>query len=208
MKIIDISPLIDEHLAVWPGDVSFTREISCALSQGDNFGLSSFNTTTHLGAHTDAPNHYSAGGSGIDQVDLNKYYGECQVISVNVARSKRIQCADIKVKITARRVLLRTNSAPDRTVFNTDFNSLSVELLSFLQQQHVELIGIDTPSVDAFECKQLLAHNQIARTDMAILEGIDLSQVEDGKYILCALPLKIAHSDSSPVRAVLLDPNS
>ena len=66
MKIIDISPLIDEHLAVWPGDVEFSREVSCDVKQGDHFGLSSFTTTTHLGAHTDAPNHYLADGEGIE----------------------------------------------------------------------------------------------------------------------------------------------
>jgi arylformamidase len=208
MKIIDISPLIDERLAVWPGDVAFSRAVSCDVKQGDNFGLSSFTTTTHLGAHTDAPNHYLADGDGIDSVDLEKYYGDCQVIHVDVAAGCRIQVSDLNTKIRSARILLRTNSFPDRTTFNTNFNSLSVELVSHLQQQAVILVGIDTPSVDAYECKELVAHHQIATTNMAILEGIDLSSVAEGDYTLCALPLKIAHSDSSPVRAVLVDPNS
>lgn len=208
MKIIDISPLIDEHLAVWPGDVAFSREISCDVKQGDNFGLSSFTTTTHLGAHTDAPNHYLADGVGIDAVNLEKYYGDCQVICVDVAAGCRIQKSDLKTAISAPRVLLRTDSFTDRTKFNTDFNSLSVELVAYLQEMEVILVGIDTPSVDAYDCKELLAHHQISTTNMAILEGIDLTKVAEGNYTLCALPLKIANSDSSPVRAVLLDPNS
>jgi arylformamidase len=208
MKIIDISPLIDEHLAVWPGDVEFSREVSCDVKQGDHFGLSSFTTTTHLGAHTDAPNHYLADGGGIESVDLEKYYGDCQVIHVDVAADCRIQKSDLKTAITSTRVLLRTDSFPDRTTFNTDFNALSVDLVAYLQEQGVILVGIDTPSVDAYACKELLAHHQISTTNMGILEGIDLSKVAEGHYTLCALPLKIAHSDSSPVRAVLLDSNS
>jgi arylformamidase len=208
MKIIDISPLIDEHLAVWPGDVEFSREVSCDVKQGDHFGLSSFTTTTHLGAHTDAPNHYLADGEGIESVDLEKYYGDCQVVSVDVAAGCRIEKSDLKTEITSTRVLLRTDSFPDCTTFNTDFNALSVGLVSHLQDMGVILVGIDTPSVDVYACKELLAHHQISTTNMAILEGIDLREVADGNYTLCALPLKIAHSDSSPVRAVLLDSNS
>ncbi len=205
MKIIDISPLIDEDLAVWPGDVPFSREVSCDINADDNIGLSSIRATTHLGAHTDAPNHYSAAGSGIDEVDLNKYYGACQVVSVAVKPGARIEVADVQCEINQPRVLFRTSSNNERTVFNTSFNSLSVELVEFLQQRQVLLVGIDTPSVDPFDCKQLLAHQQIAHSQMAILEGIDLRAATDGEYTLCALPLKIAHSDSSPVRAVLLE---
>ena len=65
------------------------------------------------------------------------------------------------------------------------------------------MIGIDTPSVDLFDSKDLPAHLAFLRNDMAILEGIDLSEVPEGIYELIALPLKLAGFDASPVRAVL-----
>ena len=58
--------------------------------------------------------------------------------------------------------------------------------------------------MDLFDCKELKAHTKIHQHNMAILEGIDLSKVEDGLYTLSALPLKLADADASPVRAVLL----
>ena len=145
-RIIDISPLISERIGVWPGDVPYRRSTTCRLEDGDSVGLSSIQTTLHLGAHTDAPNHYRQGTEGIEGRDLNRYYGACQVIKVQLPLGKRIRPEHVKEPITASRVLFCTGSFPDPNSFNTDFNSLSPELVAFLHDQGVQLVGIDTPS--------------------------------------------------------------
>jgi kynurenine formamidase len=65
-------------------------------------------------------------------------------------------------------------------------------------------VGIDTPSIDLFDDKKLLAHTAVARGDLAVLEGLVLDGVAPGAYTLIALPLPIEGADASPVRAVLL----
>ena len=60
------------------------------------------------------------------------------------------------------------------------FRRLSVELIDFLHQREVITVGIDTPSVDLFESKDLPAHQAILRHDMAILEGLVLKDVPEG----------------------------
>lgn len=65
------------------------------------------------------------------------------------------------------------------------------------------LIGIDTPSVDLCESKDLPAHHAFLRHNVSILEGIVLTGVPDGEYELVALPLRLIGFDASPVRAVL-----
>ena len=85
----------------------------------------------------------------------------------------------------------------------TDFNSLSPELIEFLVQHEVCLVGIDTPSVDPFSSKALESHKSIAKHDLAILEGLVLDSVPEGLYQLMAFPLKLAQADAAPVRAVL-----
>ena len=82
--------------------------------------------------------------------------------------------------------------------------ALSEDLVDKLAENNVLLVGIDTPSVDLFDCKELKAHNKIHKYNMAILEGVVLEHVEDGLYTLCSFPLKIKDGDASPVRAVLL----
>ena len=59
--------------------------------------------------------------------------------------------------------------------------------------------------MDPYTSKKLESHNAIARHNMAILEGVVLTDIEDGLYTLIAFPLKIQDSDASPVRAVLID---
>lgn len=204
MMIYDISPLIDERIAVWPGDTPFVRNVSVDLAHGGNLTLSDIRTTVHVGAHTDAPSHYDANGQDIAARDLRYYLGPCNVVHVNVARGARIAVEDLGGKsITAERVLFRTNTFPDPRRWNDDFASLSPELVDHLHARGVITIGIDTPSVDPFDDKVLEAHQALARHDMANLEGLVLADVPEGEYELIALPLRLASADGSPVRAVL-----
>jgi len=204
-RIIDISPLISERIGVWPGDVAYRRDPGLAIADGANIDLSAIHTTVHLGAHTDAPSHYLGGGVGIDQRDLDLYLGPCQVMAVSPARGERVQPDHVDGRIAAPRVLFRTDSFPDPDSFNEDFCSLSPELVDWLAEQGVRLVGIDTPSIDPFSSKDLPTHAAVAKNDMAILEGIVLTQVPDGLYTLVALPLRLEGADASPVRAVLLE---
>ncbi|HKO54460.1 MAG TPA: arylformamidase [Thermoanaerobaculia bacterium] len=201
-RIIDISPLIDPNIHVWPGDTPYSRAVNLDLASGANITLSEITTTVHVGAHTDAPNHYVADGQDIAERSLDYYLGPCVVITADVKRGERIMSVG-KDKVTAKRVLFRTNTFPDPRNWNNDFASLSPELVDALHELGVILIGIDTPSVDPFDSKALEAHNAFAKHDMATLEGIVLDGVEDGEYELIALPLKLRHADASPVRAVL-----
>jgi len=176
-----------------------------SYEQGDHLTLSSINSTVHLGAHVDGPNHYCASGVGIDERPLELYLGPCQVISVKLGRGERILPEHVSVPISAPRVLFHTGTYPDPDNFNEDFASLSPQLVDWLAQQSVRLVGIDTPSIDLCHDKELLSHSRIAAHDMAILEGIVLSDVEPGQYTLVALPLPLDGADASPVRAVLLE---
>jgi len=202
--LIDISPLIDASIAVWPGDTPFARNVSSDMNAGANLTLSDVRMTLHVGAHADAPSHYIAEGADIAARRLELYIGQCVVVHVNVERRERIRPADLAGKaITAPRVLFRTNTFPDPRNWNDDFASLSPELIDVLHDRGVVLIGIDTPSVDPFDSKALEAHNALAAYDMANLEVLDLSHVAEGEYELIAAPLRIRGADASPVRAVL-----
>ena len=204
MTLIDISPLVDPSIAVWPGDTPYSRNVSLDMSNGANLTLSDITTTVHVGAHADAPSHYSASGEDIATRALHYYVGPCVVLDVADTRGRRIMPRDLEAKrIDAERVLLRTGTFPDPRHFNEDFASLSAELVDFLHERGVITIGIDTPSVDLFDDKVLEAHQALARHDMANLEGLVLDGVAEGRYELIALPLKLANADGSPVRAVL-----
>jgi arylformamidase len=202
--LIDISPIIDATINVWPGDTPFVQTVNLDMNAGANLTLSDVRTTVHVGAHADAPFHYVANGADIAARPLDFYLGRCVVMHVEVARGLRIAPEHMAGKsIPAPRVLFHTGTFPDPRRWNDDFASLSPSLVDELHRRGVMLIGIDTPSVDPFESKALEAHQAFARNDMAILEGLVLDGVAEGEYELIALPLRIRGGDASPVRAVL-----
>ena len=203
-KAIDISPLICEQTAVFPGDQKFERSILMDMQNKDHLTLSSIKSTVHIGAHTDAPNHYDTNGAGIDEVSLEPYLGDCQVIDVSHIKTNLIKPENIKDKIASPRVLFKTKSFPNPMQWQNEFFAFAPDTITFLHHHQVQLVGIDTPSIDLATSKTLDAHRLVAKYKMSILEGVILDHVDSGAYYLMALPLKIKNADASPVRAILL----
>ncbi len=201
--IYDISPPITADLEVWPGDTAPSREVLLDMKRGDNLTLSTLRATVHLGAHADAPSHYGRDAPAIEARLPQRYLGPCQVIRVEVERSTRIRPEGIAAEIRAERLLIATGTFPDPTHWNTDFAALAPELVDHLHDRGVTLVGVDTPSVDLLESKDLPAHQRFLAHDMAILEGLVLKDVPEGIYELIALPLPLVGFDASPVRAIL-----
>jgi arylformamidase len=201
--LYDISPAISPALAVWPGDTAPSREVLQDLARGDTVTLSTLRATVHLGAHADAPSHYGPGAPTMEERSLEFYMGECQVMRVPIEPGRLVTPDLLSGLVSAPRVLLATGSAPDPAVFNRDFAALTPELIDHLHERGVRLVGVDTPSVDPADSKTLPAHNRCLAHDMAILEGLRLADVPEGRYELIALPLRLVGFDASPVRAVL-----
>ncbi len=199
----DLSPLVNENLKVWPGDTAPSRQVLCDIAKGDSVTLSTLHATVHLGSHADAPTHYGHPDQAIDSMPLRHYVGRCQVISARVARGERVRPQDLSAMPSEPRVLIRTCSFPDPTRWNNDFAALSPELIEHFHTLGVITIGIDSPSVDLMTSKDLPAHKAFLACKIAILEGLVLEGVADGVYELLAPPLRLAHFDASPVRAIL-----
>jgi arylformamidase len=204
-EYFEISPLVSESIAVFPGDAPFRRHISLSFANGNHLELSSISGTVHLGAHADATNHYSAKGEGVELRNVMDYIGPCQVVQVCAAKGERLTLKEwAGRKITAPRILFATGSYPDPERWNDDFNSLSPELINYLASAKVRLVGIDTPSVDPANSKQLESHKALWQHKLAVLEGLVLKHVPEGEYDLVAAPLRLKGLDASPVRAILL----
>ncbi len=204
--LYDISPAIDARLHVWPGDTAPSREVLLDIARGDNLTLSTLRSTVHLGAHADAPSHYGPDAPTIERCDPAIYLGPCRVVHVDAAAGARIGPEALDGPPGEPRVLFRTGTFRARgEPFRRDFAALAPRLIERLSRDGVRLVGIDTPSVDSFDSKDLPTHQACLRHDVAILEGLVLDAVPAGRYELIALPLKLVGFDASPVRAVLRD---
>lgn len=207
--LYDITPPLTPGIGVWPGDTPLSREVLCDLARGDTVTLSTLRATVHLGAHADGPNHYAPHAPGVGERRLEHYLGPCLLVDADVSRGARVRAEDLRLpargsgRITQPRVLIRTGTFPDPQRWNADFAALDPTLVDALASERVITVGIDTPSVDLQDSKDLPAHAAFARHDMAILEGLALAGVPAGVYELIALPLRLIGFDASPVRAVL-----
>ncbi|HEX7435952.1 MAG TPA: arylformamidase [Caldimonas sp.] len=202
-KLWDISPCVGPETPPFPGDTAYSQQWTARIGPGCPVNLSAITMSPHLGAHADAPLHYGDGERTIGQVDLAPYLGPCRVIHAlgcgPLVRREHLQHA---VDMLPPRVLVRTcRQAP--TVWSADFSAFAPETVAWLAGLGVRLVGIDSQSVDPADSKTLESHHNLLRLDLRVLENLVLDDVPAGDYELIALPLKLAHADASPVRAIL-----
>lgn len=203
-KLWDISPPISAETPCFPGDTAYTQRWNAQIGPGCPVNVSAVTLSPHLGAHADAPLHYGVNAPAIGSVDLEPFLGRCRVIHA-IDKSALIAPAHLAHAAGGGlppRILVRTcRRAP--TAWSPTFSAFAPETISWLASQGVRLIGIDSQSVDPADSKTLDSHQQLLAADMRVLENLVLDDVDEGDYELIALPLKLAHADASPVRAVL-----
>lgn len=196
---IDITRPLRQSTPVWPGDRAFVLR----QQREAGFVLSSFETTCHIGTHIDAPLHLGAGPS-VEKVPIGRLVGPAEVVRVE-GPGLVVTPAFLAPGWEPRssRVLVRTDSFPLDREIGPGFTALSAELVHWLADRGVELVGIDTPSVDLFESEDIPAHRALLERGLTWIEGLWLKDVEPGAYSLAALPMLLEGAEAAPVRAVL-----
>lgn len=202
-KWIDISQPFSNKISTWPGDTPFQFELGFSKEQTGSVNIGRFTTSVHTGTHADAPFHFDNDAPTIEQLDINIYIGRAKVVDVAGLESigrEELQAFDLD---GAERLLLKTAKTVNEEQFPTDIPVLKENIGAFLQEKGIFLIGVDHPSVDALNSKDLPAHHALYRHGVHILENLSLQDIDSGDYELIALPLKIRGADGSPVRAVI-----
>jgi arylformamidase len=216
MEIFDIARALSFDLAPWPGDTPFHFELKWKMAEGATVNVGAINMGVHNGTHADATFHFDASGDTIENMPLAAYIGDAVVIDLTELFRKtaderettcEINVADLGACSAlierAPRLLLKTGIWKDSKVFPDWIPVIAPDVPEWLRERKVKLLGLDLPSVDAIEAKKLTNHYALATARVAIVESLDLSEVEAGIYHLSALPLKIAGGDAGPVRAIL-----
>lgn len=188
MKIFDISRELFSA-RVYPGDPVPVYERILSLEEGALCNLSRIETGSHSSTHLDAPSHFIQNGRTIDEVELRKCIGKCQVVS----RQGRITAEDIKrlVETGCIRLLIKGEI------------ELGIDAARAIAESGMELLGVEGFTVGTPETSAVV-HRLLLDKEVVIVEALDLRSVEDGEYFLFAAPLKLAGLDGSPCRAVLI----
>ena len=208
MKIFDISRPLFNGLAPWPGDTAFRFDLNWKMAEGATVNVGAVTMGVHNGSHADAPFHFEEGATPIDRMPLETYFGEAVVVDLTSRfendKAREITIADIGAAAeSAPRILLKTGLWEDPKIFPERIPMIALDVPKWLQDRKVTLLGLDLPSVDPIEAKVLVNHHALAAANIAIVESLDLNEVEAGLYHFSALPLRITGGDAAPVRAIL-----
>lgn len=208
--IYDITRLVSPALKVWPGDTPYRAEPLLRLRDGDSVNLMTLTLSAHTGTHADAYFHYTPDGAHPAQMPLDAYIGPARVVTV-ARRAGPLTLDDLGAvspdslaREGVARLLIHSHVSdlPDDQ-WPDAFPYLSVALIAALAAADVRLIGLDSPSVDAFDSHDLPCHHALRQHGLANLETLCLRGVPDGLYELVALPLRLDAACGSPVRAIL-----
>ena len=203
MSLIDISRRLQNGMPVWPGDTNFSFELSWTKEESGSVNVGKLTLSTHTGTHIDAPFHFDENGKKVIDLDPNLYVGEARVIELlDVESIKKVDLEAFSLN-GVKRLLIKTNSWKNDNAFPERIPHIEKDVAEFLKENGIKLLGIDVPSVDPLDSKELVAHHGLHENGVHILESIDLRSVSEGDYELIALPLPLTDADGSPVRAVL-----
>ena len=209
MRTYDITLTISPDLVVWPGDPAVELERVDKIEEGANANVSRINMGVHTGTHVDAPFHFLEKGNTVEHLDLKMLTGRAYVLhvkdDVDLITPELLEKSDIPPR--TRRVLFRTRNselwAKGHKKFKEDFVAISPEAAEYLINKGVKLVGVDYLSVAPYK-NSTPTHQVFLKAEVVIVEGLNLSEVSQGRYTLYCLPLKIANTEGAPARAILV----
>ncbi len=208
MKIYDVTVPLSSEVPVYEGDPAVEISTAKSIAMGDAANVSRLCCGIHTATHVDAPNHFIEGTRRVDQLDLDKLIGKCQVVDIekNVDAIGPDHVNDLE---NVERVLFKTKNSEfwndDSAGFRKDFTYIQPEAARILVGKGVKLVGIDYLSVEKFGSEDFATHITLLENEVVILEGLDLREVPAGEYEIICLPLKIVGGtgDGAPARTIL-----
>lgn len=181
--------------SVFPGDPGPQKETLFNIDSGDLCNLTILSMSSHAGTHMDAPRHFYATGKDICQIPLSKCIGECKVILAPTQSGKWMLTAGDVKKLLAdgtKKLLIKGEI------------EITEEAAKEMVNCGLELIGVEGQTVGP-ENAPARVHYILLKADIVILEGLQMSGISVGHYMLAAQPLKMEGLDGSPVRAILME---
>ena len=183
--------------AVYPGDPSPEKTMLSRLEDGEACNLSAFSMCAHNGTHVDAPLHFLKDGKGVGSVALTKFVGPAYVGTHDGdVSAKDAEALLDKAKNTypgaEKRILIKGNA------------TVTPEAAQVFAEAGIDLVGNESQTVGPMDAP-MAVHLALLSAEVVLLEGVRLSAVPDGAYLLNCAPLNLGETDGAPCRAILMD---
>ena len=211
MKIIDLTLTVSDEIPTFPGSPQ-PSFIPWENVKEDGYNLELLFLSTHTGTHMDAPYHFLEKGAKIHEISLKKLVSETILIKSKKKSGESITKTDIQKfekkhgKITGfSSVIFYTGWQRNlqKKYYFTKNPGLSVSAAKYLASKKINLVGIDSPSIDLGKDSKFSVHQIFAKKGILIVENLaNLEKIKSPKFHLVVLPLKLKNATGSPVRAI------
>ena len=213
MKVIDLTLTISENIPTFPGSPN-PNFINWENIQKDGYNLELLILSTHTGTHIDAPYHFLKKGQKIHQIVTKRLVTEAVLIKIRKGSDQSITKTDIE-KFEKKHGKIDDGST---VIFHTGWQrklekksyfvknpGLSKSAAKYLTSKKINLVGIDSPSVDLGKDDKFSVHHILAKKGILIVENLtNLDKIHSEKFHLIVAPLKLKNATGSPIRAMAL----
>jgi len=205
MSYIDITVPMRSGMAHYPGDPPVVFEDVHEMKKGAIANVKNYSFGSHTGTHFDPPYHQVMSGITADRIPADFFIGKAKVfafmsgsdIGLDDVKGLDIEADDI--------VLFKTPNSPYmlRDEFYKEFVAVKPDAAQFLASKKIRAVGIDYLSIEKFGTKVMKTHHTLLGAGIPIIEGLNLSEAEEGTYQLTAMFMLVEDSDGAPIRAIL-----
>jgi len=211
MKVIDLTLTVSDKIPTFPGSPQ-PSFIPWENVKEDGYNLELLFLSTHTGTHMDAPYHFLEKGVKIHEISLKKLVSEAVLIKSKKKGGESITKTDIQ-KFEKKHGKIASFSSVifytgwqrnlQKKYYFTKNPGLSVSAAKYLASKKINLVGIDSPSIDLGKDSKFSVHQIFAKKGILIVENLaNLEKIKSSKFHLVVLPLKLKNATGSPVRAI------
>ena len=213
MKVIDLTLTISEEIPTFPGSPQ-PNFINWETLEKDGYNLELLFLSSHTGTHIDAPYHFLKKGQKIHQIVTRRLVSEAILIKIRKGANQSITKVDIQ-KFEKKYGKIDDGST---VIFHTGWQKnlkkesyflrnpgLAVSAAKYLASKKINLVGIDSPSIDLGKDSKFSVHHILAKSGILIVENLaNLEKINSEMFHLIVAPLKLKNATGSPVRAMAL----
>jgi kynurenine formamidase len=211
VKPLDLTLTISQDLPSFPGSPK-PHFISWSEIKSDGYNLELLFLSSHTGTHLDAPFHFIKKGKRIHEILPSRLITNAILIHVKKGANQLITRSDI-IEFEKKVIRIKNNAT---VVFSTGWQrnlqkeyyfkknpGLSASAARYLVSKKINLVGIDSPSIDKGNDTKFSVHQILLKNNVLVVENLcNLEKIPREHFKLIVLPLKLKDATGSPVRAI------
>ncbi len=213
MEPIDLTLTISQNMPIFPGSPK-PHFIPWSKIKTEGYNLELLFLSSHTGTHLDSPFHFFKKGRKIHQISPSRLISDAILIKIPKGSNQLITKTDI-INFEKKYEVINNNST---VIFSTGWQKnlekksffknnpgLSSSAAKYLISKKINLVGIDSPSIDIGNDGRFSVHHIFSKNNVLIVENLcNLETISDIHFKLIVLPLKLKDATGSPVRAIAI----